>query len=325
MTICNKCGSNLRQKDTKNVCASCGEDHSLPHRWFTITDGNLLDNPSIVGQISSLSELSIQPVKEFYLPAIQDAGIHLDNLRILEIGSGFGNMAYAFSKMTKPLLYLATDVYSQLLDILRTNLDLCGLTEPVGWVAGLNADFEIALQPKKFNIVIGHSVLHHVLDYKTLIQRLNRLLDTPGVMLFAEPLRDGWAYFLTIINLLLTQADIFQLSETSRMILAYMKNNLGQRLTRADDQEFLSTLEDKHIFALDDLHALAYHEGLVFYTQKLKTTALQSTILQLHALGISENEMEKIEPFLKKVVPDVSGKDVEFAGFFNWLAFRKLM
>jgi ubiquinone/menaquinone biosynthesis C-methylase UbiE len=323
LAICKKCGSKLRQKDANIACVSCGEDHSSQHKWFIVTDGKLLDDPSIAGQISAPSELSIGPLKEFYIPAIQDAGIGLDNLRILEIGSGAGNIAYGFSKVTKPLVYLATDAYVQLLDVLRTNLDQYGLTEPVGWVAGLNADLEIALQPKKFNIVIGHSVLHHVLDYRTLIRRLNGLLDTPGVMLFVEPLRDGWAYFLTIVNLLLTQADTFQISETSKMILTYMENNLSQRITRADDREFLSTLEDKHIFALDDLHDLAFQEGLDFYSQKLKTTALQSTILQLHALGIPTSEMEKIEPFLKKIVPDVSGKDVEFAGFINLLAFRK--
>jgi len=324
LAICKKCGSNLSQKDTNIVCVNCGEDHSSPQKWFVVTDGKLLDDPSIIGQISAPSELSIGPVKEFYLPAIQDAGIELDDLRILEIGSGAGNIAYGFSKVAKPLVYVATDAYVQLLGVLRTNLDQCGLVEPVGWVAGLNADIEIALRPKKINIVIGHSVLHHVLDYRTLIQRLNILLDTPGVMLFAEPLRDGWAYFLTIINLLIEQANIFRLSETSIMILGYMKNNLSKRITKADDREFLATLEDKHIFALDDLYDLASQEGLSFYTQKLKTTALQSTILQLQALGISANEMERIEPFLKKIIPEVSGKDVEFAGFVNWLAFCKI-
>jgi len=324
LAVCKKCGADLFQKDANIVCVNCGEDHSSLQKWFVVTDGKLLDDPSIIGQISTPSELSIGPVKEFYLPAIQDAGIKLDDLRILEIGSGVGNIAYGFSKVAKPLVYLATDAYVQLLDVLRTNLDQFGLTESVGWVAGLNADLEIALQPKKFNVVIGHSVLHHVLDYKTLIKRLNGLLDTPGVMLFAEPLRDGWAYFLTIVKLILTQSDIFQISETSKTILAYMENNLSQRITRADDREFLSTLEDKHIFALDDLRGLAFQEGLGFYSQKLKTTALQSTILQLHALGIPASEMEKIEPFLQKIIPDVSSKDVELAGFFNWLAFRKL-
>jgi len=257
LAVCKKCGADLFQKDANIVCVNCGEDHSSLQKWFVVTDGKLLDDPSIIGQISTPSELSIGPVKEFYLPAIQDAGIKLDDLRILEIGSGVGNIAYGFSKVAKPLVYLATDAYVQLLDVLRTNLDQFGLTESVGWVAGLNADLEIALQPKKFNVVIGHSVLHHVLDYKTLIKRLNGLLDTPGVMLFAEPLRDGWAYFLTIVKLILTQSDIFQISETSKTILAYMENNLSQRITRADDREFLSTLEDKHIFALDDLRGLA--------------------------------------------------------------------
>jgi SAM-dependent methyltransferase len=324
LAICKKCGSDLYQKDENITCVNCGEDHSSPQKWFVVTNGNLLDDPLIAGQIAAPSEKSIELVNEFYIPAIQDAGIEIGNLRILEIGSGTGNIAYGFGKISKPLVYVATDAYVQLMDVLRSNLDLWGLKEPIGWAAGLNADLNIALRPQIFNVVIGHSVLHHVLDYQLLIRRLNKLLVAPGVMLFAEPLRDGWAYFLTIINFLIEQANMFELSETSRMILSYMNNNLSQRIIRADDKEFLATLEDKHIFALDDLHNLALQEGLDFYTKKPKTTALQSTILQLHALGISANEMERIEPFLKKIIPDVSGKDVEFAGFFNWLAFRKL-
>jgi ubiquinone/menaquinone biosynthesis C-methylase UbiE len=323
LAVCKKCGSNLYQKDTHIVCVNCGEDHSTQHKWFIVTDGKLLDNPSIAGQVFSPSEQSIEKVAEFYIPAIQDAGIHMDNLRILEIGSGAGNIAYGFSKIAKPLIYMATDAYVQLLDNLRANLDDWGLKEPVGWVAGLNADLEIALRPQKFNVVIGHSVLHHILDYRAFIQRINRLLDAPGVLLFAEPLRDGWTYFLIIINFLLEQADILQLSETSRAILSYMRNNLDQRINRANDKEFLIELEDKHIFALDDLRDLAFQEGLDFYTQKIKTTALDSTILQLVALGISPIDLEKIRPFLKKIIPDVSRKDVEFAGFFTWLVFGK--
>jgi hypothetical protein len=142
--------------------------------------------------------------------------------------------------------------------------------------------------------------------------------------MFAEPLRDGWAYFLTIINLLLAQANVFRLSESCRRMLVTMKDNLSQRMARSEDQEFLATLEDKHIFALDDLYDIASREGLEFIHKKPERTALQSIILQFNASGIPSSDMEKIEPFLKEIIPDVSGKDVEFAGFFNWLAFRKL-
>jgi 2-polyprenyl-3-methyl-5-hydroxy-6-metoxy-1,4-benzoquinol methylase len=179
--ICKKCGSSLHLKGANIVCVNCGEEHFSPQKQFIVTDGAILDDPFIVGEISTPSEFSVQLVKEFYLPTILESGIHLDNLKILEIGSGHGNIAYGFGKTTQPLLYLATDAYVQLLDVLRTNLDLCGLTEPVGWVAGLDADLEIALQPKIFNIVIGNSVLHHVLNYHALICRLNGLLTPPWV------------------------------------------------------------------------------------------------------------------------------------------------
>ena len=108
-------------------------------------------------------------------------------------------MSRGFSRVAPPRLYLATEPYAALLGRLRANMDRWGLDEPVGLVAGMDADQEIGLRPGVVNVVIGHSVLHHVLDYRACIRRLAGLLDRPGVLLVYEPIKDGWAHHLSLI------------------------------------------------------------------------------------------------------------------------------
>lgn len=78
--------------------------------------------PQVEGQIGeALSDYIVKFSKGIYEPALLKAGVEPDDSRILEIGVGFGRLAYGTMKNITPDIYVATDVFPELVDSLSKN------------------------------------------------------------------------------------------------------------------------------------------------------------------------------------------------------------
>ena len=108
---------------------------------------------------------------------------------------------------------------------------------PHGVAAIYDGNAPPLLKPESVNIIAGNSVLHHILHYEDSVRNWARLLSRPGLMMFGEPIKEGWAYWITIISLLvgLAQSDAIKISAKSQEILLRHRRMVEQRLSNPAD------------------------------------------------------------------------------------------
>lgn len=101
--------------------------------------------------------------------------------RILDIGSGFGALSYHLARMGYRVTCL--DISDSLLDFVKARLS--HLPQQVETICGDMATIEI---PGRYDAVIFNASLHHSLEHRTVIQRLDAILAPSGTVAFtSEP------------------------------------------------------------------------------------------------------------------------------------------
>jgi len=286
-----------------------GESGSPPAvGWVKIYHDELLpDEPVIEGQIGQPGAESLHILRQRYLPIIRSFGLATEDLRVLELGAGFGRLTYAFIQELSPRYYIATEPFVSLLQVLRKNLDAWGYAWPKGIVAAYDANSPSTIRPGAVNLVVGNAVLHHILAYQQCLTHLTEILDRPGLMMFVEPIHEAWAYWVTVVKSVLFAARgagaRLALSDKTRMMLQRHAQNLENRMSRKQDLAFLSTLEDKHFFSLPDLMEFAERNRLRFHCQKAGMDWLFLAKRRLDALSIEPKDADQICAFIAEVMP----------------------
>ncbi|MCF6252841.1 MAG: methyltransferase domain-containing protein [Methylococcaceae bacterium] len=289
------------------------------HGWDKIYDGPLVDSsPIIEGQIETPGKNSINRFKQLYLPVIDRYFDDKANIRILEIGAGLGNATYGSIELLNPELHIASEPFTSLLGTLRNNMDSWGYEWPRGIVAAYDANYKINLMENSVNLVLGNSVLHHILHWEECLTDLSRILDKRGLMVFGEPSYESWSYIITIIRSLLQQHGRMQnktmsisrgsandcyLSVKSHENLERFARNIEMRIKRRHDIEFLEKLEDKHLFSIPDLVEFANTQGLFFHIENMNEDFKKSFINKIKSQLETSDDVLIAKEFVENVIP----------------------
>ena len=297
-----------------------GHNGTIPeHGWDKIFDGPLPDtSPVIEGQIETPGQNSINRFKLLYLPVIDRYFDDKKSLRILELGAGLGNATYGSLELIKPALHIASEPFTSLLGTLRNNMDSWGYEWPRGIVAAYDANYKVNLMTNSVNLVLGNSVLHHILHWKECLSDLAGILDKRGLMLFGEPSYESWSYIITLIRAMLQQqahkqrsaTSIFGistknccLSKSSCENLERFVRNLEIRIKRKNDTEFLEKLEDKHLFSIPDLVEFDDSQDMYFHVENMKEDFKKSFINKIRSQLETNDDVKLAEEFVENVVP----------------------
>ena len=159
--------------------------------------------------------------------------------RILEFGAGFGQLAYGTLKVIRPEAYVASDVFPQLVSVLDKNLPKW-TDSPVA-VALLDPQDPLLFKQGFFNVIQSHSVLHHVLDYKSAVRALYERLASPGVLIFCEPCLEGYLFLLTAIRMFRKLASLSE-PAASQIRLLGRSTSFSGRVHGEPTQSFYGSL-----------------------------------------------------------------------------------
>lgn len=181
---------------------------------------------------------------------------------MLEIGSGTGQLTWGLARKLPFKTVNACDISSKFLDGVRTNL----LNEPGDSHVNYYACDANNLPFKKgsFDLVVGHSVLHHFIDYDKTIRQAFDLLRPGGKAMFYEPVLQGKAYVAFFAELMLRiekRTNFGVLNEQDVKKIEHMIRHILKAKWIGDNRERLMKVEDKHVFDIQIMRDLSKEIG----------------------------------------------------------------
>lgn len=122
---------------------------------------------------------------------------------------------------------------------------------------------DLSFKEGMFDLVIGGSALHHILDYRGFIERVFAALRPGGKLVTSEPMAPAHRLIVMVLQLEMyiseLQGSPFS-AESKETVNSYC-NNLLARASNGIPNCALAALDDKHIFSEKDLHVLSQRVG----------------------------------------------------------------
>jgi len=193
-----------------------------------------------------------------YRPFLRELGIVPEQSACLEIASGPGTLTLGLARAFRQVY--ASDLSSRFLAILRKRLTTDN-------VALLRFDAgHLPFKPSSVDVVVGHSVLHHFLEYEQTLEGCFRILRSGGVAVFGEPLYPA-AAVTSLLAGVIRHAEV-ALPDSQRYprqaLAALERIELQTAETQSlmqSNRQALAAREDKHQFSLEGLRSLARDIG----------------------------------------------------------------
>jgi ubiquinone/menaquinone biosynthesis C-methylase UbiE len=187
-----------------------------------------------------------------------------ERVRALELASGPGYLSRVLVDRLQPEWYVSSDIAPELLDFQRTTV----FRESPDNV--LFARFEATALPfedEQFDLVIGNSCLHYVLEYEETLREVRRILRPSGIAIFGEPLYTGIvpSFLICALAAMISRnylpeerrLDEKQLQWTQAIADTGVEKIENMRSNRAA----LADKDDKHQFSVEDLKYVARDLG----------------------------------------------------------------
>jgi ubiquinone/menaquinone biosynthesis C-methylase UbiE len=173
----------------------------------------------------------------------------LNNLTILDIGSGAGNSIFPLLKLCPNSLIIASDLSVEMLVLLKDVL-VAQKADQNCSIFQLNAE-ELDFKPGSIDVVVGAAVLHHLFAPKKTIEGCARVLKPGGYAIFFEPFEAGYSQLQTIYEAILDDPRHETLSEEVKTLLRALINDIIVR--KGDDKSppIYSQIDDKWLFKKD--------------------------------------------------------------------------
>ena len=259
---CPRCTTGkLSQKQQSLYCLSCKAS-------YPVRDGipQVLHDPSLFTQLEAIDYDEHHNIDATRREKVaSDWKLVFDRHKpvfgdVLEIGSGTGQLTWGLANRFQFKSVSACDISTRFL--LQAANVVGESPAPVNYYA-CDAN-HLPFKENSFDLVVGHSVLHHFIDYDKLIHRVEKLLRPGGMAMFYEPVLQGKILIAFMADLMLRTDN-----NTGWGILdAKDKTNI-QRMTRhimkakwiGDQRERLEKIEDKYIFDINVMRKLADAAG----------------------------------------------------------------
>jgi len=264
MTIlqCPRCDAKTLVNGVEAItCSSCSASYPL-------RDGipQLLKDPSLFTQLEAIDYDDHHNIDETRREKVAaDWKVVFDRHNpvygdVLEIGSGTGQLTWGLANRFPFQSVSACDISTRFL--LQAANVVGDAPVPVNYYA-CDAN-HMPFQENSFDLVVGHSVLHHFIDYDKLIHRVEKLLRPGGMAMFYEPVLQG-KMLIAMMADMMVRTD----NNTGWGILDDKDRANIQRMTRhimkahwiGQQRERLEKMEDKYVFDINAMRRLAIEAG----------------------------------------------------------------
>jgi ubiquinone/menaquinone biosynthesis C-methylase UbiE/uncharacterized protein YbaR (Trm112 family) len=239
---------------------------------------------------------TIDKIGQSWLTVFNHAGIAIKGKSILEIGAGTGALTLALLRSGEASLICATDISNQ---FLRKILERAA-GEPR--LTAIRCDCNrMPVRDGSFDLIIGRSILHHLLDYDLVLAQSARVLKKNGKAVFFEPMLEGKLvvalYAAMIVDLAKRDADPDFTAHELNKIESVIRN-----ITKASwypqDREALAKLEDKYIFTLHGMREKGLEAGFAtaeFFRddRPVDPSLWTNFVATMRLIGIAPAKLEK--------------------------------
>lgn len=249
---CKKSGT-LQRETIKEMTCTCGANFEILEseiiNFVNNTSNTLLDVDGYHEQKQVTLERSIDLFKSLQTIG---KGIIPDYLEsIAEIGCGTGLLTVGLLNECKIDNALITDISPQMLKICKERVEsLCNYEKEKINYATYSGKEEI-FEEEAYDLIIGNSVLHHVLDYNNVLSTVRKALKKNGLAIFTEPTRAFHEALTLSLADTMVGMMVEGISHQDLRALASWTQETRYRLRSAPNE--LVNLEDKHIFSRQEL------------------------------------------------------------------------
>ena len=264
---CPRCGDGcLKKAKAENPavvlhCQACGET-------YPVIDGipQLLKDPSLFTHLEAIDYDDHHNIDDVRREKVaRDWKQVFDQSKpvfgdVLEIGSGTGQLTWGLAHHFPFMSVSACDISTKFLQKAAGVVGEGGA--PVRYYA-CDANF-LPFRNGSFDLVVGHSVLHHFIDYKKIIHHLEKLLRPGGQAIFYEPVLQGKmiiAFIGDLMRRIERRTEWGVLSEKDDARINHMTRHIMKSKWIGDNRERLEKIEDKYIFDIHDMRQLASEAG----------------------------------------------------------------
>jgi ubiquinone/menaquinone biosynthesis C-methylase UbiE len=180
-------------------------------------------------------------------------------LRILDLGSGAGNTVIPLLELCPDSFVIASDLSKELLAMLKRAVSERGLVRSCALLQ-LNAE-ELDFQPSSFDLVVGASILHHLLSPDRTIEGCARVLKKGGHAIFFEPFEIGIMILRLVYNAILDDPRSRALPVDVTNFLRGMIRDWDVRKGRDKSSPLYLQVDDKWLFTRKYFQELAERYG----------------------------------------------------------------
>lgn len=181
---------------------------------------------------------------------------------LLEIGSGTGQLTWGLAKKMQFDSVNACDISHAFLQRIRQQVFAGEDPTHVGYyVSDAN---NLPFKSGSFDVVVGHSVLHHFLEYEKCLETVFRLLKPKGKAVFYEPVLQGKAtvaFFAELMIKIEKRTNFGVLDDQDIAKIEHMIRHMLKAKWIGDKPERLKQIEDKHVFDIRAMESLAQRIG----------------------------------------------------------------
>lgn len=281
--VCNKCSSRYEYNDgIIDFLVDKSRRTTLEDKQYDLRGG--------------INTSMIDKVGELWGTVFDSAGVDPDGKSILEIGSGTGALTLGLLRKTNAREIFATDISEV---FLRTTLARAG-DEPRLTVVRCDCNY-MPVSDGGFDVIVGRSILHHLLDYYEVLAQCARILGKGGKAIFFEPILEGKmivAMFCSMVVELAKQRNDTDLTENDLNIITAIVRNITKASWYPQDRESLAKIEDKFIFTLPGMQEAGLKAGFTSFKfvrddRPLDPSFWSYFVNTMRLVGIPPSKVEK--------------------------------
>ncbi len=208
----------------------------------------------------------------------------------LDVGCGSGNATFALLHLFKDIHVYASDLSPEMVQMLAARAHRQGQQDRVTpFVADAT---KIAFKKNSFDLLVGSSMLHHLLDPAGFLDRVLSGVRPNGVCIFTEPFQAGHLVFRQILTQIVTLARYNSGFEPHH--IQFFKDyifTIDTMFRKDRDDPIFATLDDKWMFSRSIFHEAAARAGMrcAIFNGNVSATMFSDRVVDLIRLGLGES------------------------------------
>ncbi len=215
---------------------------------------------------------------------------------ILDIGSGAGNTVFPLLSLCPEAHIIASDLSVEMLAYLKMGLEKLVMDQGMDrscFLVQLNAE-ELDFVEESIDMVVGASVLHHMISPEKTLGRCAEILKKGGFAIFFEPFEEGNIIIRAAYNAILNDSRQTALSKKTTGFLETMMRDYDVRMVRDKSSSRFIGLNDKWLFNKKYFSVRAeeygYSDCIYFPLRPTEHQFLNHTLTTLRLFGGMERD-----------------------------------